>query len=117
MHHPKLCNSISHNNYKDLLEMNVVLNPKQVVKTVEKKKIQSNKEQQYKRASSVPLNNYSDEANSVDLSNRSSSPSASINSNYDENIARDIPSFDYLNEADLKELLRRLQAEYTQLVL
>ena len=110
-------------------EMNVVINSKPV-KASEKNKSKS-KQQIYKRASSVPLNNnYNHQHrheleselnsnNSSNHSNRSVSPTISLVSNIEnENIKNDFPpTYEYLNEADSKELLRRLQAEYTQLVL
>ena len=116
LHHPKICNSVGHGGHKNGAEMNVVLNGKQS-RSGEKKKLKSKQQQQKaKRAQSVPLNNYPDvDINSVEMSNRSTSPAASLLSNTEEN--RDYPAYEYLNEVDSKELLRRLQAEYTQLVL
>ena len=99
--------------------MNVIMNTKAI--RGDEKKIDKSK--RYKRASSVPLrNNYIEyDMNSVDLnshSNRSTSPSASLVSNKEnKNVKNDWPIYEYLNEASSKELLRHLQAEYTQLVL
>jgi hypothetical protein len=101
-------------------DMNVIMS-KKPTKVGGFKKIAKSK--QNKRASSVPLrnNNIEYDLNSVDSnshSNRSTSPSLSMNSNNEnENLRNGMGSHEFLNEASSKELLRHLQAEYTQLVL
>jgi hypothetical protein len=101
-------------------DMNVIMSKKPTKQGGLKKLAKS---KQYKRASSVPLrnNNIEYDLNSVDSnshSNRSTSPSLSMNSNNEnENLRNGLQSHEFLNEASSKELLRHLQAEYTQLVL
>lgn len=116
LHHPKLCNSVANHN---LFELNLVPNTGAKLK---KKPIKS-KNKDLKRAASAPLKDYdvynhnNINKNDSDIPQSPTSPLSisPLNSNRDDIYNK--KSTEYANEADVRELLRRLQEEYTQLVL